>query len=292
MRTQTVRARESNVAVRILVDSTADIPPQRARELNIEVVPLMVLFGDESFRDGVDLDGAAFYDRLAKSHAMPTTSAPSPGAFEEHYQKLISEGATGVLAIHIGSGLSATYQTSLAVARDITESKGVPIEVIDTGNVSGGCGLAAEIVAQEAANGAALDQLVIHARSLLERTHLVAVLDTLEYLRRGGRIGNFGALFGTLLNVKPILGVKDSQVIPLERVRTRGKALERLGQRIASLGPLEAAAVAASDDKVAAELTEVVRGFWTGPIERFMLGPVVGTHAGPDAGGIIAITKA
>ncbi len=279
------------MAVRILVDSTADIPPERARELGIEVVPLIVLFGDESFRDVIDLDSTAFYERLQKSHVTPTTSTPPPALFEEHYQKLVDEGATGILAMHIGSGLSASYQASITSAREISERTSVPIEVIDTGIVSGGFGLAAEIVAQEAKTGATLDQLAAHARSLVERTHLVAVLDTLEYLRRGGRIGNAQALVGTLLNVKPILGVKDSQVVPLERVRTRGKALERLGQRMSDLGPLEAVAVAASDDKVAAELTEVTRGFWSGPIERFLLGPVVGTHAGPGAGGIIAITK-
>ena len=279
------------MAVRILVDSTADIPPERALELGIEVVPLVVLFGDESFRDVIDLDSAAFYERLQKSRVTPTTSTPPPALFEEHYQKLVDEGATGVLAMHIGSGLSASYQASITAAREITERSGVPIEVIDTGSVSGGFGLAAEIVAQEAKTGAPLDQLAAHARSLVERTHLVAVLDTLEYLRRGGRIGNAAALVGTLLSFKPILRVKESQVVPLERVRTRGKALERSGQLMGNLGELEAVAVAASDDKVAAELSEVVRGFWSGPIERFLLGPVVGTHAGPGAGGIIAITK-
>lgn len=280
------------MAIRILVDSTADIPPERARELGIEVVPLIVLFGDESFRDVIDLDTASFYERLQKSHVTPTTSTPPPALFEEHYQKLIDEGATGVLALHIGSGLSASYQASTTAAREITERTSIPIEVIDTGSVSGGFGLAAEIVAQEAKTGASLDQLAAHARSLLERTHLVAVLDTLEYLKRGGRIGNAQALVGTLLNIKPILGIKESEVVPLERVRTRGKALERLGQRIGGMGPLEAVAVAASDDTVASELSEVARGFWSGPIERFLLGPVVGTHAGPGAGGIIAITKA
>lgn len=280
------------MAVRILVDSTADIPPERARELGIEVVPLIVLFGDESFRDVIDLDSTAFYERLQKSHVMPTTSTPPPALFEEHYQKLIDEGATGILALHIGSGLSASYQASTTAAREITERGGVPIEVIDTGSVSGGFGLAAEIVAREAKAGASLDQLAAHARGLLERTHLVAVLDTLEYLKRGGRIGNAQALVGTLLNIKPILGIRESEVVPLERVRTRGKALERLGQRIGDMGPLEAVAVAASDDTVASELSEVARGFWSGPIERFLLGPVVGTHAGPGAGGIIAITQA
>jgi fatty acid kinase fatty acid binding subunit len=280
------------VAVRILVDSTADLPPERARELGITVAPLTVLFGDESFRDGVDLDGRAFYERLAKSSVTPTTSTPPPGLFEEYYRKLISDGATGILAIHIGSGLSATYSVSRTAAEVVSPETGVPIEVLDSGTVSGGFGMTAEIVAREANNGASLKQVTEHAKSLLSRTHLVAVLDTLEYLRRGGRIGNAQALLGGLLNVKPLLGVRDSQVVPLERVRTRAKALERIGQLIASKGEPEAVAVAASDDTVAAELTNVAHNFWSGPIERFLLGPVVGTHAGPGAGAIISITKA
>lgn len=285
-------SRELTVAVRILVDSTADIPPERARELGITVAPLTVLFGDESFRDGVDLDGRAFYERLAKSSVTPTTSTPPPGLFEEYYRKLIGDGATGILAIHIGSGLSATYSVSRTAADVVSPDTGVPIEVLDSGTVSGGFGLTAEIVAREANNGASLEQVTDHAKRLLSRTHLVAVLDTLEYLRRGGRIGNAKALVGGLLNVKPLLGVRDSQVIPLEQVRTRAKALDRIGQLIASKGEPEAVAVAASDDTVAAELTTVAHSFWSGPIERFLLGPVVGTHAGPGAGAIISITKA
>lgn len=280
------------MAVRILVDSTADIPPERARELGITVAPLTVLFGEESFRDGVDLDGRAFYERLAKSSVTPTTSTPPPGLFEEYYRKLISDGATGILAIHIGSGLSATYSVSRTAADVVSPETGVPIEVLDSGTVSGGFGLTAEMVAREANNGASLEQVTEHAKSLLSRTQLVAVLDTLEYLRRGGRIGNAKALLGGLLNVKPLLGVRDSQVIPLEQVRTRGKALDRIGQLIAGKGEPEAVAVAASDDAVAAELTNVAHAFWSGPIERFLLGPVVGTHAGPGAGAIISITKA
>ncbi|MFI5273515.1 MAG: DegV family protein [Ktedonobacterales bacterium] len=279
------------MTVRILVDSTADIPPERARELDITVVPLTVLFGDESFRDGVDLDGTAFYARLAKSSVTPTTSTPPPSLFEEQYRQLAQAGATGVLAMHIGSGLSATYSVSHGAAQVVSAETGMPIEVLDTGTVSGGFGLAAEIVAQEAQNGASLEQLAEHARDLVRRTQLVAVLDTLEYLRRGGRIGTAKAFVGTLLNVKPLLGVRESQVIPLEQVRTRGKALDRIGQRIVALGALEAVAVAASDDAVAAELSTLAHTFWQGATERFFLGPVVGTHAGPRAGAIIAVTR-
>jgi len=279
------------VAIRIVVDSTADIPSARARDLGIEVVPLTVLFGDESFRDGVDLDGSEFYRRLATSAQAPTTSTPPPGLFEEHYRKLVAGGATGILAMHIGSELSATYSVSRTAAEAVTADTGVPIEVLDSRTVSSGFGLPAEILAREAREGASLEQLKAHAQSLLARVHLVAVLDTLEYLRRGGRIGNARAMLGTLLNVKPLLEVRDSKVVPLENVRTRAKAQERIGQIIAGLGELEAVAISQSDAAVGGQLQRVVQTFWKGPIEIFSLGPVVGTHAGPGAGAVVAITR-
>jgi DegV family protein with EDD domain len=278
------------VGVRILVDSTADIPPDRARELEIEIVPLTVHFGDETFSDGIDLDGPGFYRRLRTSSQVPTTSTPPPGLFEERYRKLVAQGATGILALHIGSGLSATYSVSRTAADTVTADTGIPIEVIDSRQVSAGFGLPAEIVAKEARDGASLAQLKVHVESLLARVRLVAVLDTLEYLQRGGRIGRGRAMLGTLLSFKPLLEVRDSAVVPLEQPRTRTKAQERLGQIVSELGPLEALAVVQSDETVGSQLQAIVRTFWTGPIELFWLGPVVGTHAGPGAGGIIAIT--
>lgn len=279
------------VAIRIVVDSTADIPPASARDLGIDVVPLSVLFGDESFRDGVDLTGPEFYRRLAASSQPPTTSTPPPGLFEEHYRKLVADGATGILALHIGGDLSATYSVSRAAAEAVSADTGVPIELLDSRTVSAGFGMPAEILAREARDGASLEQLKAHAQSLLARVHLVAVLDTLEYLRRGGRIGNARALLGTLFDVKLLLEVRDSHIVPLERVRTRAKAQERIGQIISALGELEAVAIAQSDDTVGGQLLQVVQSFWSGPVEIFSLGPVVGTHAGPGAGAVVAITR-
>jgi DegV family protein with EDD domain len=277
--------------VRILVDSTADLPPERARELQIEVVPLTVLFGDESFQDGVDLDGPAFYAKLASSPVTPTTSTPPPALFEERYRKLIAEGATGILALHIGSALSGTTSVSSAAAQIVSDDTGVPIEVLDSRSVSGGFGLPAELVARDALAGKSLAEVKVRAESLLDRVRVVALLDTLEFLRRGGRIGPTQAMLGTLLNFKPLLEVRDGQVLPLERVRTRSRALERMGQILAALGPLEGVAIVASNTNIIPDFERVAQSFWNGPIERFSLGPVVGTHAGPGAGGIAAITR-
>ncbi len=277
------------MTVRVLVDSTADLPPERARELRIEVVPLIVLFGDDSYEDGVDLDGPAFYSKLSSSPVTPTTATPPPAYFEERYRKLVREGATGILAIHISQTLSGTMQSSVPAARTVAAETGVPIEVLDSGSVSGGFGLPAEIIAREALAGKSLTELKAHAESLLSRIRIVAVLDTLEFLQRGGRIGRAQAMLGTLLNFKPLVEVRDGQVIPLERVRTRSKALERMGQILGGLGPLEAVAVVSSQQEIVPDFERVAGTFWSGAIEAFSLGPVVGTHAGPGAGGIVVI---
>lgn len=278
------------MAIRVTVDSTADIPHTRARELGIEVVPLTVLFGDEAYRDGVDLDGPSFYTKLASGKVTPTTTAPAPALFEQAYRQMVKDGATGVLALSLASNLSSTHDSALQAARMVSAETGVPFEVVDSHSVSGGFGLAAEIIAREAAQGSTLAELRAHAESLFKRVHLVAVLDTLEYLQRGGRIGRARALMGTLLNVKPLLEVRDGQVLPLENVRTRGKSLDRVAQIIAALGEIEALGVIQSNDEVGEELTKRARAFWSGPIEVFTLGPVVGAHAGPGAGAIAAIT--
>jgi DegV family protein with EDD domain len=256
------------------------------------VAPLVVLFGDEEFRDGVDLTADEFYRKLTGSSVTPTTSAPSVGSFQEAYRKAIREGADAVLEISLASQLSATYGNAVQAAKTVAAETGVQIEVIDSGTVSGGFGMPAEIVAREAQQGASLEQLKAHALSMLARIRLYAALDTLEYLKRGGRIGGASALFGSLLNVKPLIEVRDGQVLPVENVRTRSKAQERVGQIAAGHGEAEAVAVVRSNDAVGEQFDRIARTFWDGPIYEYVLGPVVGSHAGPGAGGIIVITRA
>lgn len=280
------------MAVRIVVDSTSDIPQERAAGLGIEVTPLVVLFGDQEFRDGIDLTGDEFYRKLVASPTTPTTSAPSVGAFQESFRKVIQQGAEGVLALTLASQLSATYGNAIQAARVVSAETGAPIEVIDTGSVSGGFGVAAEMLAAEARQGASLEALKAHGQSLVSRVRLYAALDTLEYLQRGGRIGAAKALFGSLLNVKPVLEVRAGQVLPLENVRTRSKAQERVGQLARGHAPIEALSIVRSSDTVGEQFTAIARTFWDGPIYQYVLGPVVGTHAGPGAGGIVVISQA
>jgi DegV family protein with EDD domain len=275
----------------IAVDSTSDIPADRARSLDITVIPLLVLFGDESYRDGVDLTTNQFYDRLKTSSIMPSTSAPSIGAFQEAYEGMIRRGASAILQVCLSAKLSATYSAATQAAQMVSAEKNIPIAVIDSGTVSAGFGLPAQMLAQEARDGVSLDQLKTRAQSLLSRVHLYAVLDTLEFLRRGGRISGATAFAGSLLQVKPLLEVRDGEVVQLERIRTRGKAFERVGQLVAKLMPLEAMAIVGSDEATRAQLAAVVRPFWSGETNQGALGPVVGTHAGPGAGGVMGITR-
>jgi DegV family protein with EDD domain len=280
------------LATRILVDSTADLPRDRAQSLGIEVVPLTVLFCDESFQDGVDLDGPGFYKKLVSTPTLPTTSAPSPGLFEQGYRRLIGQGATGILSLHLASQFSATYSVARGAAEQVSRETGVPIELVDSGTVSAGFGVPAEILAVEASDGKSLEALKALAESLCRRVRIYAVLDDLEHLRRGGRISGASKMLGTLLNVKPLIAVRDGQIVPVERVRTRAKAYERIGQLVAELGELEAAAVVQSDESAGAQLEAVLRRGWSGPVEKFFLGPTVGVHAGPGAAGVVAIVKA
>lgn len=279
------------MAVRIVVDSTSDIPRDRAQQLGIEVVPETVLFGDEAFLDGVDLDGPAFYRKLSGSRILPTTSAPSPGLMEEAYRRVIAGGATAILSMHIAGTLSATVSSARTAAEIVSRETGVRIEVLDSGTVSAGFGLPAEMVAERARASDDLAALKAQAEDLCRRMQIFAALDTLEFLQRGGRIGRAKALLGTVLKMKPVLAIRGGQVLPVENVRTRARAVERVGQLVAALGPLEGVAIVEADPEAGAQLQQILSQAWNGPIEHFSLGPVVGTHAGPGAAGIAAISR-
>ena len=167
----------------------------------------------------------------------------------------------------------------------------MPIEVVDTRSVSGGLGLAAMAAGRAALGGKSLAECKAAAEDVLSRMNIYAVLDTLEFLQRGGRIGKARQLLGTLLNVKPMLTVKGGAVLPLENVRTRSKAHERLAQLLEKLGPIEIVGIAESDEEIGQQLTRAIRTVYAGPIEHFRLGPVVGTHTGPGTSAVCAVTQ-
>jgi DegV family protein with EDD domain len=274
-----------------VTDSTADLAKDQAQELGICVVPLTVQFGEEVYRDGVDLGSAEFFSKLATSKVMPTTAAPPAGLFEEAYRQLLRDGADGILAILISSTLSGTYNSAV-VGADALKDQPKPIEVLDSRSVSGGLGIAAMAAARAAQEGKSLAECKAAAESVLARMHIYAVLDTLEFLQRGGRIGRARQLVGTLLNVKPMLTVKEGAVLPLENVRTRSKAHERIAQLLEKLGEIELVGIAESDDEIGQQLTKAIRAVYAGPIEYFRLGPVVGTHTGPGTSAVCTVTRA
>ena len=278
------------MAVRVVTDSTADLSKDQAQELGICVVPLTVHFGEDTYRDGVDLGSAEFFTKLATSKVMPTTAAPPSGLFEEAYRQLIRDGADGVLSIQLSSLLSATHNSAV-IAAEALKDQSAPVETLDSRSVSGGMGLAAMAAARAAREGKSLAECKAIAEDMLARMNIYAVLDTLEFLQRGGRIGRVRQLLGTLLNVKPMLTVRDGTVLPLENARTRSRAHERIAQLLQKLGPIEVVGIAESDEEIGQQLTRTIRTVYDGPIEYFRLGPVVGTHTGPGTSAVCAVTK-
>lgn len=285
------------MAIHIVTDSTSDITQATAKQHGITVVPLTVDFGGETFRDGIDMDNKAFYERLAKSSVLPKTSTPSVEAFREAYEAAIKNGATSILSVHISGALSGTLNTATLAANQLTEERAaqkkepIPIELVDSRTVSAGFGYPVLLAAKKAQEGTNLKALAQFVQFTAENSKTFFLLDTLEYLQKGGRIGTASAILGTMLSIKPILAIREGLVVPLERVRTRGKALTRMGELLRGIGPLQYLALAASDDSAAQDLLNVVTPVYTGHIEQFKLGAVIGTHAGPHAAGLFVLAK-
>jgi DegV family protein with EDD domain len=274
--------------VAIVTDSTAYIPKDLVEKYQIRVVPLRVHWGSDTYRDGIDIQSVEFYERLKTDRVTPTTAAPSIGDFQQVYQQAL-ESAEAVVSIHIASQLSATVR-SAEQAKTLLPDQ--PIEVIDSCLTSMAMGYMVLAAARAAENGDALEQVVAAARRLIDSAQLFFTVDTLEYLRRGGRIGAAQAFIGNLMDVKPILALRDGRVEPVERVRTKKKAVERIvdmivrgveGQapvRLAVLHALVPDEAAALLDAAAARLN-VVEKITTG------LSPAIATHTGPGTLGLV-----
>ena len=272
------------MAVRVVTDSTADIPPEVTTELGVTVVPTNLHFGAETLRDGVDIQAEEFYQRLVTSSRLPTTSQPAPGTFLEVYSNLVENGDQ-VVSIHISGKLSRTVNSAL-LAREQLSGKG-QVEVVDTLLASAPVGLVVMAACHAAQAGATLEQVVEVAHRTAEATQLFVMVDTLEYLQKGGRIGKAQALLGSLLRIKPILTTIDGEIHPLERARTRSKAIKRLYQIAQERAPLSNAAVCHSTTPDEAEvLREHLASLCQGSVFVSRFGPVVGTHLGPGALGM------
>jgi len=280
------------MTVHVVTDSTADIPPEQAEAAGVTIVPLTVFFGDDAYADIVELDNAGFYQKLQESKTLPRTSQPSPAAFQAAYTRLIEAGATGILSVHLSSGLSGTYQSACTACNTLDEKlKTVPIEVVDSQSISAGMSHAILQAAEQARAGATLEEIKAYVVGEQERSHILAVLDTLEYVKRGGRIGGARALLGNMLSVKPIVSLKDGAVVPVEQPRTRSKAYARVAQLVKEMEPLEYLAIAESNDEVGSQLAAVLQTVYDKEIPRYKLGAALGTHTGPGTVAIAAITK-
>ena len=271
--------------VRIVTDSTADLTPEQQRGAGITVVPLNVHFGDEVFRDHVDLSADEFFRRLKASPQLPRTSQPSVGAFEEAFRKL-REAGDEVVAVHLSSKVSGTYNSALMAAQSVGDGK---IEVVDSLSTSMALGFMALEGARLAKAGRDRQAIAESLQALAPKARVICVVDTLTYLERGGRIGKARALLGSLLNVKPILQLKDGEVVPLGRARGRAQALSRLVELLERDGKVSQLAImhgAAQPD--AEQLRDRVATSYPGlDILLTEIGAVLGTHTGP---GVIGFT--
>jgi DegV family protein with EDD domain len=273
------------VGVRVVTDSACDLPVARAEELGIEIVPLTIRFGSEEFVDRVELTNEQFWQKVATSDVLPETAAPSAGAFEETFRRLADEGADGIVCINLSSRLSATMQSAQLAAKALKGT--VPVEVVDSLSVSMGLGLQCINAVRLAKEGADLDRIARAAEDLALRTRLYGTLDTLEHLKRGGRIGAAQALLGGMLSVKPVIEVRDGEVAEAGKVRTRSKSLALLADKVAQAkNPTQVFLFDAQapdiDDLVKLLEPSVSRD----EIEFGTIGPVIGTHAGPRTIGV------
>lgn len=275
--------------VKIVTDSLADIPPPIQRDLDITTVPCIVRFGEKEYRDRVDLSTAEFYRQLTSSATLPKTSQPPVGVFEQIYRD-ISQATDAIVSIHVVGKLSGVLNTARLAAQNVPNAA---IEVIDSHQVSMALGWLVILAARAAKAGKSLPEIGSIVQDAMDRVHLIAMLDTLEYVRRGGRLGKGAALFGTLLKVKPFISIQHDEVVPLENVRTQKRSLERLARIALDSGPIqELAVIHAATEQSARQVLKALAH--TISEERIVLtetGPVLGAHAGPGAVGIAWLTE-
>ena len=280
------------MTVRIVTDSASDIPSDIARDLGVAVIAQNVHFGTQTFKDNVTITADDFYSMLADSSDLPKTSQASPGDFTKLYDELAGE-ADGLLSIHISSKISGTYNSALQAAS--MTSATCPVEVVDSLQGSMGLGLVVIAAAEAANRGSNLEEVATLARGAASRSQCFTLLETLEYLRKGGRIGKAQALLGSILKIKPMVIIRDGEAHPLGKARTFSKAMTVMKQTARDFAPVESLAVMHSTTPdvamdVAAELVDLLPEGKTPYVTRF--GPVLGVYTGPGAIGIALIQSA
>ena len=273
---------------KIVTDSTSDLPTEVVRELGITVVPALVQFGDRVYRDGVDLSTEEFYRKLQINSVLPRTSAPSPGTFREIYSQLAQE-AEAIVSIHVSARMSVTCDAARVGSTDLK----CPISIIDSQTASMACGLLVILAARAAREGASFSDIDALVRAAVPRTVTFGVFGTLEYLYKGGRIGRAQAFLGSMLKLNPILARRAGEILPIARVRTRPKAIERLCEILRDSGvPQEMSVMSTTEPEEAEALAQRLSTLF--PPERMYrasIGPSMGTYVGPGAVGVSVIWK-
>ncbi|HET6811717.1 MAG TPA: DegV family protein [Acidimicrobiales bacterium] len=271
--------------VRVVTDSACDLPQDLVDELGIEIVPLTIRFGSEEFVDRRDLTPAQFWARCKASPVLPETAAPAPGAFQAAFTRAADEGCDGVVCVNLSGALSATHQAAVAAADAVADR--IPVRTVDSRSVTLGLGLMALSAARAAAAGKSAEDVAGIAEDLIPRTRVFGALDTLEYLKKGGRIGGAQALLGTMLSIKPIVEVVNGAVEGESKQRTRGRALAYLVDKVRKAGEIEDLGVltgAAPDlEPFLDQLGQVY------PRDKIVvgdIGAVIGSHTGPGTIGV------
>jgi len=277
------------MTIRIVSDSTCDLPAEVIRANNITIVPMYINIGAKTFRDGVDLSRQEFYEQLPAFTHHPTTAAPSPGLFRQVYEQLAAEGATEILSIHISVKLSAVVEMA---AQGAKETSIIPVTVFDSRQLSMGTGFEVLSAAQAAAAGRSMSEIIAILEEQITRTRTFAALDTLEFLRRSGRMNFALAFLGSLLHIKPFLKMYNGNPTA-ERIRTRGKAMKRLVDLLQEAAPLEKVALLHSRaaERAEALIKQVRHLLPAGDIILEEINPVLGAHLGPGVVGFSVISK-
>ncbi len=277
----------NNNKILVVTDSSSSLPEELIKELDIRVIPLWLIWDDQCFRDGVDIDPHTFYQRLRTSESLPSSTQPSAVEFKEFFQKLADE-CGGIVNVLASSNISGTVDSAEAAKEFVP---GLPIRVVDSLFSAMGEGLVAVAAARAAASGKSIDEIVAVAEKTRDQTHLLFVVDTLEYLHKGGRIGGAKRLLGTALNIKPILHFEDGTSQPLSQTRTKSKGVEELlniaAERLGSDKMAEAGVVHVDCLEEGRSLVEKVKKRFNPSLVHLSdVSPVVGTHVGPGALGL------
>lgn len=266
------------MTVRIVTDSACDLPQALADELGIIIVPLSIRFGGDEFIDRRDLTVKEFWAKSAASPVLPETAAPPPGLFEQEYRSLIADGATGIVVINLSGGLSATIQSAELASRAVANE--ISIAVVDSQSCTMGLGTIVAATARAAQGGASFEAVKALATDLSSRTKVWGALDTLDNLKKGGRIGGAKALLASVLSIKPIVEVRHGKVEEGGKQRTRKKALAFLIEKLQSYDTVENLAILQADCDDVDQFLEMLRPHYSGEIIIGDIGPVVGSHTG------------